>query len=91
MKATTHCHFGSGRIHRPPPIAFLAVALGHHRNGNGQWPTEAIWMATAKMAMGCGLRYRYGGGCFCLNNWYLFTLLTCKLYDFHMLLHLNCF
>ena len=90
-KVTAHCHFGSGCTHRPPPIAVSAVALGHSQNGDGWWPTEAIWMANAKTAMGSGLHYHHGGGCFCLNNWYFFTLLTCKLYDFNMLLHLNCF
>ena len=40
MKATAHYHSGSGHIHRPPPIAFSAVAFGHCRKGNGQWPIQ---------------------------------------------------
>ena len=36
MKATTHCHFSSGRIHRSPPIAFSAVALGPR--AKWRWP-----------------------------------------------------
>ena len=39
-ETTSHCHFDSG--------------LGHHQNGDGQWP---IYMATAEMAMGGGFQW----------------------------------